>query len=133
VNDNDSIRQAELAAAYEDAAQRVEGFREQFTTEAALSMPPAWVKAAHTMFEYVAATIRARTPTDASVTQSKLIRDAEARGRKDGLKKAARAVANVEVGFHDGISGDWHNLPGPTIISEACASIRKIMYEETHG
>jgi len=34
------------------------------------------------------------------------------------------AVANVEIGFYDGISGDWHPMSGPSIISAACAAIR---------
>lgn len=35
------------------------------------------------------------------------------------VERAGLAVANVEIGFHDGISGDWHPMDGPSIIS-AC-------------
>jgi hypothetical protein len=43
-----------------------------------------------------------------------------------GKEAAALAVANVEIGYHDGISGDWHPLSGPAIISAACAAIRAL-------
>ena len=40
--------------------------------------------------------------------------------------EAALAIANVEIGYHDGIGGDWHPLSGPAIISAACAVIRAL-------
>jgi hypothetical protein len=42
------------------------------------------------------------------------------------LERAALAVANVEIGYHDGISGDWHPFSGPVILSKACAAIRAL-------
>ena len=42
------------------------------------------------------------------------------------LEQAGLAVANVEIGFHDGISGEWHPMAGPSIISAACAAIRAL-------
>ena len=43
-----------------------------------------------------------------------------------GKEAAALAVANVEIGYHDGISGDWHPHSGPAIIRAACAAIRAL-------
>ena len=39
---------------------------------------------------------------------------------------AALAVANIEIGYHDGIGGDWHPYNGLHIISAACAAIRAL-------
>lgn len=42
------------------------------------------------------------------------------------LERAGIAVANTEIGFHDGISGDWRPMDGPSIISACCAAIRAL-------
>ena len=42
------------------------------------------------------------------------------------VEQAGLAVANTEIGFHDGISGDWHPMDGPSIISACCAAIRDL-------
>ena len=42
------------------------------------------------------------------------------------LAQAGLAIANLEIGYHDGVSGDWHPYPGPTILSAGCAAIRAI-------
>jgi hypothetical protein len=43
-----------------------------------------------------------------------------------GVYKSAMAVAETEIGYYDGISGDWHPMAGPSIISAACATIRAL-------
>jgi hypothetical protein len=43
---------------------------------------------------------------------------------------AALAVANIEIGYHDGIGGDWHPYNGLHIISAACAAIRALPVSE---
>jgi hypothetical protein len=42
------------------------------------------------------------------------------------LERAALAVAQVEIGYYDGTSAEWHPYAGPTIISGACAAIRAL-------
>lgn len=42
------------------------------------------------------------------------------------LAQAGLAIANLEIGYHDGVSGDWHPYPGPTILSVGCAAIRAL-------
>ena len=43
---------------------------------------------------------------------------------------AALAVANIEIGYHDGIGGDWHPYNGLHIISAACAAIHALPVAE---
>lgn len=46
------------------------------------------------------------------------------------LERAALAVANVEIGWHDGISGDYHCKSGPAILSNSCSAIRALITPE---
>jgi len=39
---------------------------------------------------------------------------------------AGLSIANLEIGYYDGISGDWHPYNGPHLISAGCAAIRAI-------
>ena len=39
---------------------------------------------------------------------------------------AGLAIANLEIGYHDGIGGDWHPYNGPHLISAGCAAIRAL-------
>lgn len=47
------------------------------------------------------------------------------------IRDAGLAMANVETGFHDGMSGDWHSYDPPTMISHACAAIRALRPDAT--
>ena len=67
----------------------------------------------------------ARALLDARAENDRLRADAQAAVALV-LEQAGLAVANVEIGFHDGISGEWHPLAGPSIISAACAAIRSL-------
>lgn len=67
----------------------------------------------------------ARALLDARAENDRLRADAQAAVALV-LEQAGLAVANVEIGFHDGISGEWHPMAGPSIISAACAAIRSL-------
>jgi len=44
-----------------------------------------------------------------------------------GVEDAGLAIANLEIGYHDGISGDWHPYNGPHLISSGCKAIRALI------
>ena len=77
-----------------------------------------YLRAAHPI-----ATLRAAP--DATAALDRAVKAA----RDDERERCGLAVANVEIGFYDGISGDWHPLPGPSIISAACDAIRALAHE----
>lgn len=43
------------------------------------------------------------------------------------LQRAGLAVAETEIGYHDGVSGDWHPYSPPAILSAACGAVRALI------
>lgn len=55
------------------------------------------------------------------------------RERAATIEAAGLAVADTEIGYYDGISGDWRAYTGPVILSKACASIRALHADATRA